>query len=117
MKVLVTLLFPFFMNNDSSINARIDSWKYNYDKLNFYKRAIPAKLNVNDLCMFMIPIDSMPISKRMVVGVVLQKFGESILMQTYSESEMYESAKATMLLNIQYSQLYVLRKKWLDEQD
>ena len=108
MKILINILFPLLISEDSAINSRIDSWK-KYDKLNYYGRAKKDKLNIDDLCMIIDPMDTTNSSSRFIVGVVKRKFDESILMQTHTE------AYSPLLINVQYNQIYVVRRKRLEE--
>ena len=108
MKVLMNILFPLLLNEDSIINKRIDSWK-KYDKLNYYGKTQKAKLNIDDLCMIIDPMDTTNSPSRFIVGVIKRKFDESILMQIRTENY------SPMLINVQYNQIYVVRRKRLEE--
>ena len=108
MKILINILFPLLISEDSAINSRIDSWK-KYDKLNYYGRSKKDKLKIDDFCMIIDPMDTTNSSSRFIVGVVKRKFDESILMQTHTE------AYSPLLINVQYNQIYVVRRKRLEE--
>jgi hypothetical protein len=104
MKVLINILFPLLISEDSAINLRIDSWK-RYDKLKYYEIVPKNKLEIKDLCMVLDPFITKDTTTRFMVGVVLRKFDESILMQIHTENY------APMLINVLYGQIYVLKKK------
>jgi hypothetical protein len=108
MKVLINILFPLLISEDSAINLRIDSWK-KYDKLNYYSKSQKVKLNIDDLCMVIDPMDTTNSPSRFIVGVIKGKFDESILMQIHTE------AYSPLLINVQYNQIYVVRRKRLEE--
>jgi hypothetical protein len=108
MKVLINILFPLLISEDSAINLRIDSWK-KYDKLNYYSKAQKVKLNIDDLCMVIDPMDTTNSPSRFIVGVIKRKFDESILMQIRTENY------SPMLINVQYNQIYIVRRKRLEE--
>jgi hypothetical protein len=108
MKVLMNILFPLLLNEDSVINKRIDTWK-KYDKLKYYEIVPKNKLEIKDLCMVLDPFITKDTTTRFMVGVVLRKFDESILMQIRTENY------APMLINVLYGQIYVVRRKRLEE--
>jgi len=108
MKVLINILFPLLLNEDSIINKRIDTWK-KYDKLKYYEIVPKNKLEIKDLCMVLDPLVLKDTTTRFIVGVVLRKFDESILMQIHTENY------APMLINVLYGQIYVVRRKRLEE--